>query len=449
MQSPNMTEASSPAIEALMRWQSTASADVFPFSDVMAAFQAGGKHFVAEEVLRALNCVRNHLPHVRGDSHDRERLERFLENALDKWDGRYANPTYLGLNLLPLPTLTDDLTQLAAIERQYDRLLVQLAADAARFELAAFDGKTAFLPHLRADERTTAKRCRLALQIALPAARRLNLDEGLEADDALAAARCLWANVNQQLSEDDRLTLRLTMLPVSLQHDEYQFIRILQAFEATFALAAVEIHAAVRALGTGQIAFATERITVAERALHEAAPLFSLVATMRIEAFHTFREFTEGASAIQSRNYKLMESLCRDPDAARRDAPAYTSVPEVRQRVLSGHETLDAAFLAAASTGRYASAEIATLEQAMQRFAATLRRWRRTHHGIAVRMLGERTGTGYTEGAAYLHTVQSIPVFTTVGDEDSESVTAAGTLVEAVSAVTGRGRCPFAAGGAA
>ena len=389
------------------------------------------------------------LPHVHGSTVARDRLERFLENALDKWDGRYANPTYLGLNLLPLPTLTDDLTQIAAIERQYDRLLVQLVADAARFEIAAFDGETSFLPDLRPDERTTAKRCRLALQIALPAARRLGLDEGAEADDALAAARCLWANVEQQLSEAERLTLRLTMLPVSLQHDEYQFIRILQAFEATFALAAVEMHAAVRALGSGQIAFATERITVAERALHEAAPLFSLVATMRIEAFHTFREFTEGASAIQSRNYKLMESLCREPDPARRDAPAYTSAPEVRQRVLSGQETLDAAFLAATTSGQHDSAEIAALEQAMQRFAATLRRWRRTHHGIAVRMLGERTGTGYTEGAAYLHAVQAIPVFTTVGHEDAGSEAAVGTLVQAVPAVAPRGRCPFAAGRAA
>lgn len=84
----------------------------------------------------------------------------------------------------------------------------------------------------------------------------------------------------------------------------------------------------------------------------------------------------------------------------------------------------------------------------MRCFAATLRRWRRTHHGIAVRMLGERTGTGYTEGAAYLHAFQAIPVFASMGHEDAVSEARAGTLVEAVPAVAAWGRRPFAAGGA-
>ena len=52
----------------------------------------------------------------------------------------------------------------------------------------------------------------------------------------------------------------------------------------------------------------------------------------------------------------------------------------------------------------------------MRRFAATLLRWRRTHYRIAVRMLGERTGTGYTEGAPYLKAVQTIPVFSSLAN---------------------------------
>ena len=144
--------------------------------------------------------------------------------------------------------------------------------------------------------------------------------------------------------------------------------------------------------------------------LREAAPLFSLVATMQVAAFHTFREFTEGASAIQSRNYKLIESLCRQPDASRLDSAAYRSVPEVRERVLAGQVTLDDAFQAARAAGHLSARDVDDLEQAMRRFAATLLRWRRTHYGIAVRMLGERTGTGYTEGSPYLKVVQAIPV---------------------------------------
>jgi tryptophan 2,3-dioxygenase len=284
--------------------------------------------------------------------------------------------------------------------------------------------------------------------------RRLRLGDQVDVADPLAGARQLWANVAADLTPAERRTLRLTMLPVSLVHDEYQFIRILQSFEATFNLVAVHLHAAVRALIDGDSDLALRGLVAAETSLHEAAPLFSLVATMQLEAFQTFREFTEGASAIQSRNYKLVESLCRQPDASRLDSAAYHAVPEVRQRVLAGQVTLDEAFTAARRADHLNPRDSEDLEQALRRFAATLLKWRRTHHRIAVRMLGESTGTGYTAGAAYLKSVQEIPVFPSLpmaeaceeaGTRDSERSTAIAD-VPAVEALSARGRCPFAAG---
>lgn len=47
----------------------------------------------------------------------------------------------------------------------------------------------------------------------------------------------------------------------------------------------------------------------------------------------------------------------------------------------------------------------------MTGFAQALQRWRGTHYRLAVRMLGEATGTGYTEGTPYLDSVRDIPVF--------------------------------------
>jgi len=44
----------------------------------------------------------------------------------------------------------------------------------------------------------------------------------------------------------------------------------------------------------------------------------------------------------------------------------------------------------------------------------TLRRWRQTHYRIAVRMLGERTGTGYTAGTPYLRNARDIDIFRSV-----------------------------------
>ena len=39
-------------------------------------------------------------------------LHRFLQIALDKWDERYDYPTYMGLALLPMPSVDDPPEQL-------------------------------------------------------------------------------------------------------------------------------------------------------------------------------------------------------------------------------------------------------------------------------------------------------------------------------------------------
>jgi len=440
-----------PPAAAVTNWLSFRHAGDFPYDAVVEEFHRVGKHFVATDLLETLAGVRAALPEVHGSVKSVQLLDRFLDAALDKWDGRYANPTYLGLNLLPMPAVDDDSHDVSAAERRYDRLFVQLIADASQFEIAAADGATEFLPQMRPDAKTTAKRCRLALQVAGPAARRLGLSDGVDVDDPITGARRLWENLAADLSPAERRTLQLTMLPVSLIHDEYQFIRALQSFEATFALMAVQLQAAVRALTDGDCNLALLRIQAAETRFHEAAPLFSLVATMQVQAFHTFREFTEGASAIQSRNYKLVESLCRQPDPCRLDAPAYLSVPEVRERVLAGQMTLDEAFQAVRADGHLSARDVDDLEQAMQQFAATLLRWRRTHYGIAVRMLGERTGTGYTEGSPYLKEVQTIPVFPSLGQgQDAAARGSAGgggiAPTRTLDLIAARGRCPFASG---
>ena len=72
---------------------------------------------------------------------------------------------------------------------------------------------------------------------------------------------------------------------------------------------------------------------------------------MQPEAFLRFREYTDGASAIQSRNYKRLESLCRRPDAGRLDSPAYRSVPEIRERVVAGQPNVDEALRGAIAAG--------------------------------------------------------------------------------------------------
>ncbi len=227
----------------------------------------------------------------------------------------------------------------------------------------------------------------------------------------LAIAAGLVAAADADLGADDRRMLRLTMLPVWTAHDEYLFIRVLQAFETTFALLAARLRAAVTALAERAPERAQTAISEAEESLRETALAFSLMATMQATSFLTFREYTEGASAIQSRNYKIVESLCAPPERSRLNSVAYQSVPEIREELISGQLNLQDLLLAARCSWLL-PAVYADLKAAMLSFESVLLQWRRTHYRLAVRMLGDRPGSGYTEGTPYLKSAQSIRVFT-------------------------------------
>jgi tryptophan 2,3-dioxygenase len=334
----------------LTAWLFRPYPETFPYAAVVEEFQRVGKHFVGEELLALLDRARRKLP--AGFDADADFLARFLDFTLDKHDGRYDNPSYIAVDLLPLA--------------ERDRLVAILVADVLRHELEHGN-----------DARLVAKRCRLGLRV---------LQRGDDPYEAIAA-------VEREFSDAEAHRVRrLTVLPVSLVHDEYMFIRLLQCYEATFAFIAAKLREAIAGAGA-------PAIRAAERALLDARPLWSMVATMRPGHFLAFREFTDGASAIQSRNYKLVESLCSRPSDARLDSPAYRSVPEVRERVLAGQPALD--------EGEHDAAA----RKAMDAFESALAHWRNSHYKLAVKMLGSRRGTGYTEGVPYLHDVRALPVF--------------------------------------
>jgi tryptophan 2,3-dioxygenase len=367
------------AVSALESWLAkSGDPDSFPYNEVLACFHRVGKHFVSAQVLDALDKARTVRPRSA-------QLVAFLDTVLDKRDSRYDYQTYLALAMLPMD--------------RPDRLRTHLIADMVAFELATLDGSTAFLPHRRPDERTVMKRLRHALSVT--ASER----HGTPRE---AASRMLELVAEDQTAAE-RQALRLSILPVATDHDEYMFLRVLQAFEATFAFMAARLGSAVDSVSTSDGTAAVTAVGEAERALRESAPLFSLLATMQVESFRTFREYTEGASAIQSRGYKTVEALCRTPDQARVDSPAYESVPEVRAAVLAGQPNLDAAVASAGD--RLDTGTRVALTAAMRGFADVVTRWRNTHHKLAVRMLGDRTGTGYTLGTPYLAQVRDIPVF--------------------------------------
>jgi len=395
-------------VELVDAWSREPEPATFPYRQVRAAYLRVGKHHVATDLLSALARARSECD-VRSavDTPDQQLLQAFLNVALDKADELYDYPSYVGLSLLP-PGPQDDL---GAAEAHRDRWFCWLMTDLLGFERAVLAGKPCPLPSMRPTPELIRKRVHLGLRAMRPALSRLGLTltSAMTDDEQAERARDFMAALR---TDDVRLRVELSMLPVYTAHDEYLFIRVLQLFEVTFSQLAFDLGATIAAIAAGDLDAAESCLTAGARMLAESAPLFSLLATMQVMAFQTFRVFTEGASAIQSRGYKMVESLCRKPEPDRLDSVAYHSVPEVRAAVLAGRLTVDEAYRAHCLTGGLSDCDLARLGKAAARFEAEVLRWRRTHYTLAVRMLGrERSGTGYTEGTPYLGAVRTIPIF--------------------------------------
>nr|WP_281366516.1 tryptophan 2,3-dioxygenase family protein [Nocardioides thalensis] len=197
--------------------------------------------------------------------------------------------------------------------------------------------------------------------------------------------------------------LELTVQPVSTVHDEHFFIRALQAHEMAFTAMNRDLRDAIAAIRARDLDLAASLLDEVVAFMDRNASLFRMVATMRPEAFHAFRQFTDGASAIQSEQYKRFEGLCGTPPAARLASPAFASVPAVRAEILAGQDTLTDAYREAVGRGRRPR-QLAAIADLIQSLEASHRRWKTTHVTLASRMLGDARGSGHTSGVDYLRT---------------------------------------------
>lgn len=313
-------------------------------------------------------------------------LDAYLGCVLARHEGRFYNRTYLALPLLERVQ--------AAARLGADRLAALLMADVVRFELRAAG------PDLP-DPATRRKRIRHALRFVAA-----SHDSAATIDDELDTVPL------PELPATELATwFALSVQPVSTRHDEYFFVRALQAHEMLFTALADEIVAATAALRAGRADEAIARVEHADVVFGRAAMLFRLVATLRADAFLDFREHTEGASAIQSEQYKRFEAACGRPGRRRLESAAFGNVPRIRSAVEAGHDTLSDARLDPAVDTVLGAGERAALDRALGRLEDSHQRWKAAHHGLAVRMLGDAPGSGYTAGVPYLHACLSNRLF--------------------------------------
>ncbi|MFD1939635.1 tryptophan 2,3-dioxygenase family protein [Nonomuraea mangrovi] len=352
-----------------------------------------GKHFLPECFLGQLAAVR--AQHTGLDPF----LDAFLDCVLDKYEDRFWNRTYLALPLLEL--LQDE--RYGGLSPA--RLSTLLVSDVVRFEIEAATGSSESWGQDRPDAMTLRKRLRHALRF---------MADDLEAAPADGPPGRTLLTMTESGPEDllDHLPrppatgagqwFDVTVLPVYLLHDEYFFIRVLQTHEMIFTAIGSDLRAAIGALRDGRLDACVARVDHAVAVFERAASLFRMVATMRPEHFSGFRQFTQGASAIQSEQYKRFEILCGPPDAARLRSAAFTSVPVVRAEAEGHHDSLTGVYLELRGEAGFSPAAWAALDAALGRLEAIHQRWKSTHRTLAVRMLGDARGSGDTAGVPYL-----------------------------------------------
>ncbi len=326
----------------------------------------------------------------------------YLDCVLDKHDNRYRYDTYLALPVLkPL---------ISSLGTQASRLAAFLVADAMRFELCALHGWHEQLHVARPSLDLVRKRLRKGARFVAPwsshsegPGRSLDaLLELAERPEQPETARLLLDALPAATDTDAALRIAVSVLPVDVLHDEYLFIRILQASEVTFVTLLDHLRTAIGAIRTRNAEKARAAVIAASQSLTQGGRLFSILATMSADAFRRFRRFTEGASAIQSEHYKRFELLCGVPSAQRLDSAAFSNVPEVQDDARGDPETLTRAYADARRQDWFGAAEWESIDAALDELEGTHQRWKTTHFRIASKMLADAPGSGYTAGVPYL-----------------------------------------------
>ncbi|ROQ57390.1 tryptophan 2,3-dioxygenase [Streptomyces sp. 840.1] len=412
-----MEETDAPLSHELSDWCSSAGAGDFPYAGVIDRLRAVGKHFLDEELLTLLSECRTVFTEASsggGEDIPDTFAGPFLDVLLDKFDDRYDYPSYTALALLRRGA-PDSRSGWEVLRRHRDRTVLMLLADLIGFERDVLEGAPRDPQGMLPGEPLLNKRLRLAARVMEPAALRV-LDGAVDpvvvaATPGRTPAGELADAVLATVTAGERLMLRTSLQPVYVLHDEYLFLRVLQSFETTFAFMSATLDEAVRTLRGEQPGDAAALVAAVTDVLRESLPLFSLLATMQPESFQLFRQFTEGASAIQSEGYKTFESYCSTPARARLDSFAFLSVPDVRSEVLAGRETVQGTWENVISSGWLPEPDAAVLRAAALQLEGVHQRWKQTHYRLAVRMIGTRSGTGSTEGVPYLASVISQRLF--------------------------------------
>lgn len=398
--------------------------DTFPLYQVLEQYQRVGKHFVDEKILHELDAIKSLLDTLPGEEFTTRILRLFLAMSLDKYGAYYNYTTYIGADLLDIPFDNSSMSFDEYMQARITQLILFLC------DVALFECRTLLQREERLAEHLTPlpnRKRRLfnllrGMQVYEDLAGGLDLpaefhsavasyppDEAATDMPYLLSLTCLLERISGQVPVYLRTICDLTMEPVWIVHDEYMFIRILQCFEMIFSIIVKGFFVCQERMQEQKFTYCAaimNRLTV----LCQRNPaLFRILTSMPRETFSLFRVYTDGASAIQSKQYKLIEALAARPSPARLQSVAFASVPEVKRQCEQGELLHFEDLLQSRATWGHTA--FSDFLQSMVQFDQYFVQWKKAHANIAVKMLGAQPGTGYTVGTPYLRAHADVRLF--------------------------------------
>ncbi len=186
--------------------------------------------------------------------------------------------------------------------------------------------------------------------------------------------------------------LHLSCFPQTICHDEVCFLRTIHISELCFFALRVLVLETIEQLRLGQWEAAEQSLRQGTAVVQFLFRTFEVLWTMPPEHFLAFREYTERGSAVQSRNYQLLDIHLRGVDA--RKLPIYRENRSLRDLRLYHHPDFVSLRTQIHRLEQQGDLRWNQVREAAADFDEALLRWRGRHVAFAVKYLGRPSGSG-------------------------------------------------------
>ena len=257
----------------------------------------------------------------------------------------------------------------------------------------------------------------------------------------------IGALTKEQMSYGDYLCLDVLLSaqkPRSSIHDEFLFVIQHQTSELWMKLVIHEVRAAISAIREDRLRFASKVLVRVARALEQMNNAWDVLRTMTPSEFNPFRAFLEQSSGFQSYQYRTIEFLAGNRNAAL--LHPHSPRPDIRselEAVLEQPSPYDETLILLARNGFDIGADacrtswrhtrgpndqvlaawrsvyeatdqhwlLYDLGERLVDFEDYLRRWRFNHVTTVERIIGMKRGTGSSAGVPYLRRMLDVVLF--------------------------------------